>query len=99
MRLPPRAALPSKAELLATFDRSASAARTALAGKSDGELLAIWTLTRNGKPIFSMPKAVVLRSFVLNHLVHHRGQLCVYLRLLDVPVPSIYGPSADEPAF
>jgi uncharacterized damage-inducible protein DinB len=61
--------------------------------------MAIWTLKRNGTALYSMPKGVVLRSLVLSHLIHHRGQLSVYLRLLDVPVPSIYGPSADEPVF
>ena len=59
----------------------------------------MWTLTRGGKAIFSMPRVSVLRGFVLSHIIHHRGQLSVYLRLLDVPVPSIYGPSADEPSF
>ena len=89
----------SKAELMAAFDRNVAATRSALAGKTDAELLATWTLKRGGKPIFSMPKAGVLRSFVLSHLIHHRGQLSVYLCLLDVSVPSIYGPSADEPSF
>ena len=93
------AALASKAELIATFDKNVAAARAALTGKTDAELLAIWSLKRGGKTIFSMPKTAVLRSFVLSHLIHHRGQLCVYLRLLDVPVPSVYGPSADEPSF
>lgn len=96
---PPLVAPPSKTELLAAFDRNVAATRSALAGRSDAELLAMWTLKRGGKPIFSMPKTAVLRSFVFSHLIHHRGQLCVYLRLLDVPVPPIYGPSADEPAF
>ena len=95
----PPAAPASKTGLMAAFDENAAAARSALAGKTDGELLATWTLKRGGKAIFSMPKAAVLRSFVLSHLIHHRGQLSVYLRLLDVPVPSIYGPSADEPSF
>lgn len=95
----PPAALPSRQEVLAAFDRSVADARAALAGKTDAELTAIWSLKRGGRTLFSMPKAAVLRSFVLSHLVHHRGQLTVYLRLLDVPVPSIYGPSADEPAF
>ena len=89
----------SRTELLAAFDRNAAAARAALAGKTDAELAAMWSLKRNGKTVFSMPKNAVLRAFVLSHLIHHRGQLTVYLRLLDVPVPSIYGPSADEPAF
>ena len=95
---PPAAPL-SRAELLATFDTHVAATRSALVGRSDAELLATWTLKRGGKAIFSMPKGAVLRSFVISHLIHHRGQLSVYLRLLDVPVPSIYGPSADEPAF
>jgi uncharacterized damage-inducible protein DinB len=93
------AAIASKSELLATFDGNVAQARTALIGKTDAELLAMWSLKRNGKTVFSMPKTAVLRSFVLSHLIHHRGQLSVYLRLLDVPVPSIYGPSGDEPAF
>ena len=95
----PAAALPSKTELMAAFDKNVAATRLALAGKTDAELLAMWTLKRGGKTIFSMPKTAVLRSFVFSHLIHHRGQLSVYLRLLDVPVPSIYGPSADEQPF
>jgi uncharacterized damage-inducible protein DinB len=89
----------SKADMLAAFDRNVAAVRAALAGRSDPELMAMWTLKRNGKTLFAMPKSTVLRSFVLSHVIHHRGQLSVYLRLLDVPVPSIYGPSADEPSF
>ncbi|NOT27550.1 MAG: damage-inducible protein DinB [Acidobacteria bacterium] len=91
--------LSSRSAVLATFDANASAARSALANSNDAALMTVWTLKRNGTPLFSMPKDAVLRSFVLSHLIHHRGQLSVYLRLLDVPVPSIYGPSADEPAF
>lgn len=96
---PQPAALPSKAAVLAAFDAHATGARAALVGASDADLMATWTLTRHGKALFSMPKTVVLRSFVFNHLIHHRGQMTVYLRLLNVPVPSLYGPSADEPAF
>ena len=95
----PPSAPPSKSELLANFDKNVAATRAALTGKTDAELMAVWSLKRDGHTIFSMPKTAVWRSFVLNHLVHHRGQLSVYLRLLDVPVPSIYGPSADEAAF
>lgn len=95
----PPGALPSKQEVLAAFDKNVAAARAALVGKTDAELMAMWSLKRNGRTLFSMPKTAVLRSFVLNHLIHHRGQLTVYLRLLDMPVPSVYGPSADEPAF
>ena len=86
----------SRAQILETFDRNASRTRGLLSGTSDAELMAPWALKRGDQTIFSMPKAAVWRSFVLSHLVHHRGQMSVYLRLLDVPVPSIYGPSADE---
>ena len=86
----------SRAQILEAFDRNAATTRALLTGKSDAELMAPWALKNGDHTIFSMPKAVVWRSFVLNHLVHHRGQMSVYLRLLDVPVPSIYGPSADE---
>ena len=96
---PTLTALPSTAEILAAFDRNVTAARSALTGKTDAELAAMWSLRRNGKTLFSMPKTSVWRSFVVSHLIHHRAQLTVYLRLLDVPIPSIYGPSADEPAF
>jgi uncharacterized damage-inducible protein DinB len=95
----PVGALPSKPELMAAFDRNVAAARAAMTGKTDAELLAIWSLKRGGKTLFSMPKTAVLRSFVLSHIIHHRAQLGVYLRLLDVPVPATYGPTADEPAF
>jgi uncharacterized damage-inducible protein DinB len=91
--------LASTADILAAFDRNVAAARNALTRKTDAELAAMWSLRRNGKTLFSMPKTAVWRSFVVSHLIHHRAQLTVYLRLLDVPIPSIYGPSADEPAF
>ena len=83
-------------ELVATFDRHAAAARAAIAGASDEELMKPWSLLSNGQVLMTLPKAAVIRSFVMNHLIHHRAQLGVYLRLNDVPVPSIYGPSADE---
>ena len=86
----------SRADLLAAFDRKAAEARAAIAGASDEELMKPWSLLQNGKALFTMPKLTVLRSFVLNHLIHHRAQLGVYLRLNDVPVPALYGPSADE---
>jgi uncharacterized damage-inducible protein DinB len=89
----------SRAELLASFDAHVKDARAALVGKADSEFMAPWSLKRAGQTIFSMPRAAVWRSFVLSHLVHHRGQLSVYLRLQDVPVPSMYGPSADEGTF
>jgi uncharacterized damage-inducible protein DinB len=89
----------SRAELLAAFDQNVATTRTALSGKGDGELMAPWALKRDGRTIFTMPKAGVWRGFVLSHLVHHRGQLSVYMRMNDVPIPSMYGPSGDEGAF
>lgn len=85
----------SRASILAAFDRHVKAARSSL-DKTDAEFVALWTLKRNGQEVFAMPRVSAFRSFVLYHMVHHRGQLSVYLRLNDVPVPSIYGPSADE---
>jgi uncharacterized damage-inducible protein DinB len=78
------------------FDAQIAAAREALAKISDEDLMKPWSLLSAGQPIFTMPRIVALRSFVFNHLIHHRAQLGVYLRLNDVPVPSVYGPSADE---
>ena len=91
--------LSTRADLLATFDKAATATRASLAARTDAEMMAPWSLTRGGKTLFTMPKVAVMRSFVVNHMIHHRGQLSVYLRQLDVPIPSIYGPSADETAF
>ena len=82
--------------VLAFFDQSREAARSALAGASDAELMQPWTFKKDGQVVFSQPKIGVIRGMVMNHMIHHRAQLSVYLRLLDVPVPSIYGPSADE---
>ncbi|MBM3747618.1 MAG: DinB family protein [Acidobacteria bacterium] len=94
---PPRIPEPeSRAALLEMFDKNVAEARAALAGASDEHLLKSWTLLRSGKEIFSQPRVGVLRGFVMNHLIHHRAQLCVYFRLNDVPVPALYGPSADE---
>jgi uncharacterized damage-inducible protein DinB len=90
------AAATSVSQLLSTFDAKATAARAALAGAGDSVLLAPWTLRNAGHEIFTMPRVAALRSFVMNHMIHHRGQLSVYLRLQDVPLPSIYGPTADE---
>lgn len=86
----------TRAQVLALFDSGLKTARASLVNKTDGELAAPWTLKNNGKEIFTMPKSAVMRNFVLNHMIHHRGQLLVYLRMLEVPVPSIYGPSGDE---
>jgi uncharacterized damage-inducible protein DinB len=91
--------LKTRQEILARFDKNAAAGRAALAAAKDEEFFKPWALLNNGQTIFSMPKIVVVRSFVMNHMIHHRAQLGVYLRLNDVPVPSIYGPSADEQTF
>lgn len=86
-------------ELLKVFDDSLAEAVKCLKNASDEKLSGNWTM-RNGEQVyFTMPKLAVLRSFVLNHIIHHRGQLSVYLRMLDVPLPQIYGPTADETAF
>ena len=83
-------------DLLAFFDNHIAKAKAALAETSDETFMTDWTM-RNGEQVyFTMPKVAVMRTFVLNHIIHHRGQLSVYLRLNDIPVPSIYGPSADE---
>jgi uncharacterized damage-inducible protein DinB len=86
----------TRSAVLAMFDKNAAEARSTLLGRTDAELMAPWTLKAHGKEVFTMPKAVVIRGFVMNHIVHHRGQMSVFLRLQNVPVPSIYGPSADE---
>jgi uncharacterized damage-inducible protein DinB len=83
-------------QLLEAFDKMAAEARTAIAGAKDEEMGKSWSLLFDGKPVMTMPKAGVLRTAMMNHLIHHRGQLSVYLRLTGTPVPSIYGPSADE---
>ena len=81
--------------VLERYDAAVRVAREILCRTSDGDLMVQWTLKNGGRSMFSMPRASVFRSFVMNHAVHHRGQLSVYLRLLDVPLPSIYGPTAD----
>jgi uncharacterized damage-inducible protein DinB len=86
----------SRAELLEAFDKSVSGARAAIAGASDETLMKNWSLKNGEKTLMTLPKVAVVRTFVMNHIIHHRGQLSVYLREMNVPVPSIYGPSADE---
>jgi uncharacterized damage-inducible protein DinB len=83
-------------EVLGLFDENVAALRRQLENISDGELMVMWTFKSGGQPVFSQPRIGVLRTMVMNHLIHHRGQLSVYLRQNDVPLPSIYGPSADE---
>ncbi len=83
-------------ELVAAFDKNAAAARAALEAAKDEDFGKPWSLLGGGKVIFTMPKAAVVRGFGMNHLIHHRAQLGVYLRLNGIPVPGCYGPSADE---
>jgi uncharacterized damage-inducible protein DinB len=86
----------SRDALLQDFDRRVAAARERLAKTTDPEFLAPWTLKSGDQEFFTMPRISAIRSFVMNHSIHHRGQLSVYLRLNDVAVPPIYGPTADE---
>ena len=83
-------------EMLAIFDAATAKARGTLATKSDAELMSTWVFKQNGTEMFSMPRVAAFRGWVMNHLIHHRGQLSVYLRQTGSKVPSIYGPSADE---
>jgi uncharacterized damage-inducible protein DinB len=94
---PPRSM--TSAELSAVLDASIETARAALSGLGDERLGEMWSMVAGGKTLVSMPRAALLRTIMLNHWYHHRGQLTVYLRELDVAVPSIYGPSADENPF
>jgi uncharacterized damage-inducible protein DinB len=87
----------SVADLLAFFDQSVSQATERLKKQTTDRLLATWRLKKGGKQLLEMPRMGAIRFMMLNHLIHHRGQLSVYLRLQNVPLPSIYGPTADEP--
>ena len=91
--------LQNASELVPTLDDSIAKAKSALSGMSDSELMATWRMMQGEKELFALPRVAMLRSIMLNHWYHHRGQLSVYLRQLDVPIPSIYGPSADENPF
>jgi uncharacterized damage-inducible protein DinB len=92
---PNQPAKTSRAEILASFDETRKRTR-AWMDKSDAEYSSMWSLRRGGHEMFSVPRVAAFRSFVLHHIIHHRGQLSVYLRLNDIAVPAIYGPSADE---
>lgn len=85
----------TKEELLAAFDANVKASRAEIAKAADTDLMTPWSLKSGPQTIFTMPRASVLRTLLMNHVIHHRGQLSVYLRLNDVPLPSIYGPTAD----
>ena len=86
----------TRKDLLEAFDKHVAEAREMLAKATDEDLAKIWTLTYKGQQIFAMPRAAVLRSMVMSHLIHHRSQLGVYLRLNNIEIPGMYGPSADE---
>jgi uncharacterized damage-inducible protein DinB len=86
----------SRQDLLEIFDRDVAKAREALQAASDAQLMETWSLLAGGKTVFAMPRVAVLRGMVMNHMIHHRAQMGVYLRLNDIPVPALYGPSADE---
>lgn len=86
----------SREEVLAKFDKNVADARAAIAAASDEKYMTNWSLSMGGKTLMTMPKVAVVRTFMMNHLIHHRGQFSVYLRLNNIAVPSIYGPSADE---
>ena len=88
--------LKTRAQVLAAFDKGVPEARGALAAASDQSLMTPWSLMNGGKAVFTMPRVAVLRAMIMNHMIHHRAQLGVYLRLNDLPVPATYGPSADE---
>jgi uncharacterized damage-inducible protein DinB len=89
----------SQAELLEIFDKAVAEARPKIEAASDEHWMQTWSLTFGGHTVMSMPRAAVMRGVVMNHLIHHRAQLGVFLRLNDVAIPGMYGPSADEPRF
>jgi uncharacterized damage-inducible protein DinB len=88
--------LTTRSAILENFDKNVATARKALEEASDETMAQPWSLLRSGTTLFTMPRAAVVRGMVLNHIIHHRAILCVYLRLNDVPVPGMYGPSGDE---
>jgi uncharacterized damage-inducible protein DinB len=89
----------SRSEVLKQFDDNVKTAREVIAKSSDDAFMQQWTLEAGGKSVFTMPKAAVLRGFVMNHMIHHRGQLAAFYRIAGVPIPSLYGPSKDEQVF
>ncbi len=89
----------SRAELVTALNAGVNAGTERLKGWSDAQMMATWTFSIGGRTLMSAPRAGMVRALMFNHLYHHRGQLQVYLRLLDVPVPSVYGPTADENPF
>lgn len=86
----------TRAEIVDALVRGVAAAREALETTTDEQMQQEWSLLSGGKPVFTMPRTEIFRGMIMNHMIHHRAQLGVYLRLCDIPVPSTYGPSADE---
>ena len=86
----------SRDQVLAEFDKNVSSAKAAILATPDSEYMKEWSLLSGGHVIFTMPRIAVIQTFVVNHTIHHRAHLCVYLRLNDIPVPGLYGPSGDE---
>ncbi|MCM3877639.1 MAG: DinB family protein [Thermoanaerobaculia bacterium] len=98
--LDPARSVPERASgIVERFDKVVVEAKAALAQLDDARAMGAWRLSFGPKTLFTMPRIAVVRNFILNHVIHHRGQLSVYLRLLDVPLPPIYGPTADENPF
>jgi uncharacterized damage-inducible protein DinB len=96
VRMPQPPTPKTSKELLEVFDKNVKAGHAAIAAGTDSDLAQLWSLLDNGKAYFTLPRGECLRKWVLNHTVHHRAQLGVYLRLNNIPVPALYGPSADE---
>ncbi len=92
----PETAVTDTAGLLGRWDKHAAAFKAHLETATDSDLLTVWTATAGDRTVMQMPRIAVLRSMILNHMVHHRAQLTIYFRLAGIPVPGLYGPSADE---
>ena len=92
----PAPTLTSREQMLEVFDKNVAAGRAAIQATSDAAFMKDWSLLMGGEPMFTMPRIGVIRTWVLNHSIHHRAYLCSYLRLNDIPVPALYGPSGDE---
>jgi uncharacterized damage-inducible protein DinB len=95
----PRPPATTRAEILDSFTKGTTTAKELISKMDDARLMGIWTATMKGKTLMAVPRVGAIRGLVMNHIYHHRGQLSVYLRMLNVPIPSIYGPSADENPF
>jgi uncharacterized damage-inducible protein DinB len=96
----PSRSVPERASgIVERFDKVVAEAKAVLVQLDDAKAMGNWSLSMGPKTLFTMPRIAVMRNFILNHVIHHRGQLSVYLRLLDVPLPPIYGPTADESPF